>query len=315
MASSTVAERFVHPALFYRSADEYLAATTAFLHAGLDADEPVAVAVPGPKLESIRQRLGDRAADVTMLDMTQVGRNPGRIIPTVLLAFADAHPQRPVRIIGEPIWPGRTELEYPACVQHEALINMAFAGRQATILCPYDVAQLDEQVVRDAHLTHPMLLDAAGEHTSRHYAPTQVVQTYNLPLPKPEAAPISAYLFHAGTLAQTRAYAAAHLTRHGLDAERCREAVDAVAALADNSVRHGQGRGVLEIWADDTSVTCQVRDAGTLTDPLAGRRPGTRDTGLLLANRLADLVRIHAISGSTTVRLLFARDRPTPTET
>ena len=41
----------------------------------------------------------------------------------------DAHPDKHVRVIGEPIWPGRSDLEYPACVQHEALINRAFAVR------------------------------------------------------------------------------------------------------------------------------------------------------------------------------------------
>ena len=98
---------------------------------------------PAPRLRLLHDALGADAERVQLLDMTVAGRNPGRIIAEVLLATAAAHPDRHVRIIGEPIWPGRSEIEYPACVQHEALINLAFRGRRATILCPYDVAGLD----------------------------------------------------------------------------------------------------------------------------------------------------------------------------
>ncbi|OXM61064.1 MEDS domain-containing protein, partial [Amycolatopsis vastitatis] len=54
----TPAEPFVHPALFYRGADEYLAGTVPFIRSGLAAGEPVAVAVPGPNLALLRAELG-----------------------------------------------------------------------------------------------------------------------------------------------------------------------------------------------------------------------------------------------------------------
>lgn len=120
MSTATSSEPFVHPALFYRGKEQYTAGTVPFLVEGLAAGEAVAVAVPGPNLELIKAELGASAAEVTFLDMTRAGRNPGRIIPGVLRAFADAHPADRVRIIGEPIWAGRSAVEYPACVQHEA---------------------------------------------------------------------------------------------------------------------------------------------------------------------------------------------------
>ena len=120
---------FVHPALLYRSHREYLDGLIPFITAGLEGQEPVAVTVPEPNLRLLSDALGPAAARVTLIDMTEAGRNPGRIIPVVLRAFADRHPERHVRIVGEPIWGGRTATEYPACVQHEALINSAFAGR------------------------------------------------------------------------------------------------------------------------------------------------------------------------------------------
>jgi hypothetical protein len=110
----TTHEAFVHPALFYRTEQEYTQQTVTFLREGLTNGEPTAVAVPGPNLELIKAGLGGDAEGILFLDMTEAGRNPGRIIPKVLRGFADAHPKGRVRIIGEPIWAGRSAVEYPA---------------------------------------------------------------------------------------------------------------------------------------------------------------------------------------------------------
>jgi len=156
MSVATV-EHFVHPALLYRDDQEYVAGTVPYIREGLAAGEPVAVAVPGRNLALIRDALGLDAERVLLRDMAVAGRNPGRIIPTVLLAFAQAHPGRRVRLIGEPIWAGRSDTEYPACAQHEALINAAFTGRAATILCPYNTDLLEPVWVDDAYRTHPVM--------------------------------------------------------------------------------------------------------------------------------------------------------------
>lgn len=178
-------EPFVHPALFYRGEEEYLHGTVPFVRDGLKAGEPVAVAVPGPNLAMLKAALGEDVAHVKFLDMTEAGRNPGRIIPRVLRAFADTHRHTRVRIIGEPIWAGRSTVEYPACVQHEALINPAFQGRDVTILCPYDADRLDGQVLTDAYATHPLIISGGRERPSTSYAPEHVVARYNQPLEQP----------------------------------------------------------------------------------------------------------------------------------
>jgi anti-sigma regulatory factor (Ser/Thr protein kinase) len=300
---------FAHPALLYKDADEYLVGTVPFVLAALDAGEPIAVAVPGPNLALLRDALGERAGEVHMIDMTVAGRNPGRIIPSVLLAFAGLYRDGPVRIIGEPIWPGRTDAEYPACVQHEALINLAFAGRPASILCPYDVSQLDSHVIDDAARTHPVLVDAAGERPSPTYAPHDAIDRHNVALPAPTDRPINAYLFGGDNLAQARAYAGAYAKRVGLSPDRIADVERSVVEIADNSIRYGGGRGVLEMWVADGYVVCQVRDNGTILDPMVGRRPATvehpSEGGILRANRMADLVRVHTARDQTTFRLHF----------
>jgi hypothetical protein len=128
----------VHEALFYRHADEYVARIQGFVHEGLELAEPVQVAVPGSHLEMVRSALGCDAQRIRFVDMGTVGRNPGRIIPTMLYGFAREHATGRVRIVTEPLWPGRTSAEYRAALQHEALINIAMSDQEATILCPYD---------------------------------------------------------------------------------------------------------------------------------------------------------------------------------
>ncbi|MER6420649.1 sensor histidine kinase [Streptomyces sp. NPDC001137] len=303
---------FVHPALLYRDEHEYLAGTVPFVRDALAAGEAVAVAVPGERLRLIRDALGDDARAVRFLDMREAGRNPGRIIPAVLRAFADAQPPGTrVSIIGEPIWAGRTPAEYPACVQHEALINAAFRGRSATILCPYDIRRLDPQVVADAFATHPTLLRAGSRRheDSGAFAPADVVARYNEPLPP--ALPLLSFRFDADSLSEARHLAVDEAVRLGLPSARVQDLALATAELATNSVVHGGGSGELGVWAEDGYVVCEVRDKGHMTDPLAGRRPVPRDQhggrGLLMVNLVADLVRVHTGPDGTTVRCWFAR--------
>jgi anti-sigma regulatory factor (Ser/Thr protein kinase) len=313
-AADAAGDPFVHPALFYRDDREYLAGTVPFILDGLTAGEPVAVAVPGERLELVREGLGDAAAQVRLLDMREAGRNPGRIIPGVLRAFADAQPPgRRVRIIGEPIWAGRSDTEYPACVQHEALINAAFTGRPVTILCPYDLTRLDADVVADAYATHPVVVDAgtgtpAAEQVSDAYDPDGIVARYNRPLaPAPDAL---TYAFDSETLPVARHTVTAEAQRLGLTGVRLSDLALVTAELTTNSVVHGGGTGTVRVWAEDRYVVCEVRDKGRLADPLAGRRPAPQEQrggrGLLLVNLVADLVRVHTGDEGTTVRCWFA---------
>ncbi|MGV9360024.1 anti-sigma factor RsbA family regulatory protein [Amycolatopsis sp. NPDC003731] len=297
---------FGHPALFYRGPAEYLAGTVPFVRGGLEAGEPVAVAVPGDNLALLTRELGADAGRVLLLDMTEAGRNPGRIIPGVLRAFADRHPGRPVRIIGEPIWAARSAVEYPACAQHEALINLAFAGRDATILCPYDADALAPDVLADAEVTHPVLLDRTGHRPSPAYDPLELIARYDRPLPVPDGA---VELADTTDLAAARALAHVRAAACGLSDDQVADVEVVVTELLSNSVEHGSGSGTVRFWGGDGEFVCQVHDHGRLTDPLAGRHPASpyqpRGRGLLLVNHLADLVRLHTGDDGTTFRAYF----------
>jgi anti-sigma regulatory factor (Ser/Thr protein kinase) len=295
-----------HEALFYRNSDEYRAGTVPFVERGLDRREPVLVAVPGPRIALIVAALGADAAWVRFLDMTYAGRNPGRIIPWVLHAFVDEHAGQPVRIVGEPVWAGRTVDEYPACVQHEALINVAFAEQVATILCPYDAQGLPPGVLDDAACTHPVLVDLDVRTDSTQYTdPGDVVEAFNRPLTEPS--PYTPTLaFDAPTLPLVREFVAYYADRAGLPAGRVNDLQLAVNELASNAIVHGGGTGELRVWPADGHVVCEVRDRGTATVQLAGRVPPAPHSlsgrGLALVNYLSDLVRIHTGPDGTAVR-------------
>ncbi|HEX5740469.1 MAG TPA: sensor histidine kinase, partial [Pilimelia sp.] len=282
---------------------------TAFLEPALAAGAPVLVAVPGDNLGVLRSALAGRDTRVRFADMTVAGRNPGRILPTVLLPFAADHPGERPWIVGEPVWPGRTADEYPECVAHEALINAAFAGRDAAILCPYDAAGLDEVSVADAARTHPAFLRPAGDRVpSRRYAdPLALAAECNVPLPPvPTGAAALAYDAAVG-LGAVRRFVSAQARGAGLADDRADDLVVAVNELAANTIAHTPGEGTVRVWAEGGQVRCQVDDGGYLADPLAGRIPPAVDVpggrGLILVHRLCDLVRVHRGVGGTAVRL------------
>lgn len=295
-----------HEAMFYTDDDGYVDATRAFVEAGLAAAEPVLVAVPGPNLELLKAAIGSPAG-LSYRDMSEAGRNPGWIIPGVLLAFAGEHRGSRVRMVGEPIWAGRSPAAYPRCVQHEALINIALAGYQASVLCAYDAGRLDIHAIADAASTHPVLIRAGERQVSPGYgSPEAVVDAFNRPLPEPTRTP-STLLFDASGLSGMRALVAALAGGAGLVPDRVADLQVAVSEIATNAVTHGGNSAVLRAWADVDGMICEVTGSSVLTDRLAGRIPAPplsdRGRGLLLVNYLCDLVEVHTDDRSTTVRL------------
>ncbi|WP_199441949.1 sensor histidine kinase [Umezawaea beigongshangensis] len=302
---------FGHEALLYHDTTELLAGTTTFLSEGVEADDALLVVTPEPGLSLLREKLGRLGERVTFLDMSEVGRNPGRILPGVLMAFAASNADRRVRVVSEAVWKGRSEAEYPACVQHEALINSAFAGRRATIRCPYDLSSLDERAVADAERTHPVLVERNRSRVSAAYDAAAAVAEHDQPLPPPPGG-VVAHPFEARQLAAMRHLVFQHALDSGLAQNVAEDLVLAVNELTTNSVVHATGGGVLRIWSEDDAVVCEVRDNGTFGDSPAGRIPPSPSSsfsgyGLMMTNMLCDLVRIHTSPEGTAIRVHVRR--------
>ncbi|MHA6792525.1 anti-sigma factor RsbA family regulatory protein [Pseudonocardia bannensis] len=296
-----------HYAFFYRDDEGYRDSVVDFVRGGLESDEPVLVAVPGPNLELVRAGLGQDARRIRLADMGLAGRNPGRIIGGVLSAFVDEHRGRRVRIVGEPIWAGRTDEEYPACAEHEALINVALGAAPAAILCPYDAARLEPAVLTDATRTHPVLAEGTQQWPSPAYTdPGAVAASFDRPLSEPpDDADMLVVDPRTGPRAARRlVYGVAE--RAGMAPARITDLLRAVQELAVNTIAHAGGAGLLIVWQTDSEVRCQLQDGGRISDPLAGRlppEPPDVEHGLWLVHQTVDLVRIHRRSDDTTVRV------------
>jgi anti-sigma regulatory factor (Ser/Thr protein kinase) len=306
---------FRHEALFYSGEEEFLAGTVPFVRDGLWAGEPVLVAVGERKTTALKDALGDDSDAVQFVDMEALGRNPARIIPA-WREFVAARPAgaRPVRGIGEPIWPGRSPAEVDECHHHESLLNLAFADTpEFWLLCPYDTAGLGPAVVREARATHPYVTEGATSRSSERYSAVRPARPFEGELAPPACRP-GALAFGAHQLSRVRHFVADRAELAGLPADRASDLVLAVSEVATNSVIHGGGHGTLRVWTENGSLMCEVRDDGTFTDPLAGRvrpTPAQADgRGLWLANALCDLVQIRSSRNGNVVRLHMAISRP-----
>jgi anti-sigma regulatory factor (Ser/Thr protein kinase) len=293
-----------HLALLYRGASEYSDAVARFARAGLAAGERVLIAVPRGKLDVLHRALGSRRDGLSLTDMASLGRNPARIIPAIQ-DFVSAG-RLPVRFIGEPVWPGRTAAEIREATKHEALINLAFAASDATILCPYDAAGLPVSVLADARQTHPFLVSSGSRLPSLAYAGAgSVPESCTGPLaPPPSGATVLRY---DTDLRELRRFVAERARTADLSATRAADLVLAVSEIAANTIRHSAGGGTILLWRTAAELICELRDAGQITDPLAGRRvPDPEQAGghgLWLVNRSVDLAEMRTGPGGTVTRL------------
>ena len=300
---------FCHELLFYDGADEFLAGTVPFVRAALEAEEPALVAVGKAKIEMLEGELGDGAAHVRFVEMEELGRNPARIIP-VWRDFVDENGgrDRPVRGIGEPIWPGRNAVEIDECQRHESLLNVAFGGAPAwSLLCPYDSAALGDDVLEAARDCHPFVAHegASDENPACvDLGSSPSPFTGVLPLPPPGS---EAFEFDRGTLHEVRGSVLHAAESAGLSASRGADLVTAASELAANSVLHGGGRGTLGLWREREALVVEIGDSGRIEEPLVGRRrPAPTQhggRGLWLVNQLCDLVQIRSGPEGTAVRL------------
>jgi len=298
-----------HLALFYSSTREYLAGILTHLQMSRKRAEPSFVALPAPKAELLRDRLNGESAGVLFADMSELGRNPARIIPRVR-AFIDDHPGQRVSYVGEPIWPTRSAAELREATRHEALINLAFSGTAATILCPYDTAALAPSVVADARRTHPALLQRGQRRVSPEYCgPASLPPECERPLPPPPAG--SESITYLSDLSAARGMVTSYASRAGATEDAIADLVLAVGEIAANTLRHPGGRGTLHIWHTAEEILCQVDDQGLIADPLAGRKRPALDAsgghGLWLVNQLCDLVQLRSFPTGVVVRLRLRR--------
>jgi anti-sigma regulatory factor (Ser/Thr protein kinase) len=305
---------FVHSALLYRSQPECLDLVARFVLDGLVWDDAVLVAVPGDKLDLLRDGLTDRGggfpAELRVVDIADAGRNPSRFM-AMQGSFIDEHHGRRVRIVSELAWPGRTEEEIVACAEHEALVNAALDGYPVTGLCLYDASVLGDDVLADARATHPLLWSRGAQYRSHEYAPDDVLDRCNRPLaPKPGA--VTYMVRKSADLRFARSFAVDYGGWVGMSQDGIEDLQLIATELASNSLMYTDGACRLAFWRENEHLVCEARDTGRLGDPMVGRLDpgpsGPASRGLYLVNAVSDLVRTHTTPAGTTIHAYLRVD-------
>jgi anti-sigma regulatory factor (Ser/Thr protein kinase) len=303
------ADALAHQALFYRGDDDYVEGVLSFIRPGVQAGEPVALALPPPRAAVLRQHLESLSPDIELLDMFELGRNPARIIPAVQ-EMLTRHGGRRLHYVVEPIWPGRSPAEIREATRHEALINLAWPAGVIRVLCPYDAGALDGSVLADAQHTHPWVIKQGEGSLSPDFTGATVPSPSDQPL-SPRPAHASELRFGLHDLGRVRALVAARADAAGLSEARRADLVLAVNEAATNSIKHAEAPGLIRVWTLPAVLICQLEDPGHIVDPLAGRHHPTPSIegglGLWLVNQLCDLVEVRTSPAGTTMRLHMSR--------
>jgi hypothetical protein len=297
---------FRHDALLYKGAEEFADTVSAFLRDAVALGEPTLVIAPADRIACLRSWADHEL--VALADMGHVGRNPSRIIPA-WRALVDAHPGRAVRGVGEPIWAARADGIDLVEHQHaEALLNIAFAEADGFWLrCPYDVSELPSAVIDEAERSHPLVIDGSRDRVSAAYPGGDAIgRVLDEPLPDPPGT-AAGHDLRPGRLAQFRAFVRAEAGSGGLSPDRVDDLVLAANEVASNSLMYAGGGAEVRMWVTSDGVVCDIRDGGTITDPLLGRvQPGADEhdaRGLWIVNQVCDLAQVRSSTSGNVVRL------------
>ena len=161
LAGSTAAlspHLFEHRLLTYASDDDYLEGTVPFITEGLEQSHAHLVVATPPQIALLRDTLRERAESVEFADSADwynslsgaLNRYRAYVKQKVEAGVAW------IRVVGDPVWAGRSEIETNAWFRYESLVNLAFAPAPATIVCAYDTGAFPAEVLEVARRTHPV---------------------------------------------------------------------------------------------------------------------------------------------------------------
>jgi hypothetical protein len=160
-----------HSAFRYRTDDQLRTTMGSFLAEGIERSEAILAATTATNIELLREQLGNDARNVQFVDGASFYTTPIAALEAIR-SFSDtelAGDAPWVRILGEPAWAGRSEVEVRQWTRYESLLNLVFGAYPLTIVCPYDERTLAPDIVREAHFTHPHMTCDQGISESPEY--------------------------------------------------------------------------------------------------------------------------------------------------
>jgi transcriptional regulator with XRE-family HTH domain len=161
-----------HSVFPYGADEQFQTEMGAFLAKGIEHSEALIAVTTSANIELLREHLGSDAGRVEFVDSSDFLITPIATLEA-FRNFTDgelAHGASAVRILGEPIWAGRSVAEVRQWTRFESLFNLVFRAYPLTVVCPYDERSVAPEIVREAHLTHPHVLGEEGISPSHRYA-------------------------------------------------------------------------------------------------------------------------------------------------
>jgi transcriptional regulator with XRE-family HTH domain len=160
-----------HRVLTYGSDEGFLATAIPFLTEGIERSDCLLVVTTGAQAELLRGTLEGAAEHIEFVDSADWYRSPkgasNRYRAFVKQKFEAGASW--TRIVGEPVWSGRSEAEVTAWTRYESLLNLTLASMPATFVCPYDTRSLPREIVENATRTHPHVAQGTDAVPSPSY--------------------------------------------------------------------------------------------------------------------------------------------------
>jgi transcriptional regulator with XRE-family HTH domain len=172
VGSTTISPKLLrHRVLVYDSDAEYVTFAGAFLVEGLARSDCVLAVTATRNTALLRDALGDDAIRVEFADSSEWYSSPSDALSRYRTFVNDrfARGAAWIRILGEPVWAGRSAPEVEEWARYEATLNLSFASSPATIVCPYDARSLPEGVLAFGRRTHPEVAEAGNITSSQAY--------------------------------------------------------------------------------------------------------------------------------------------------
>lgn len=169
--TTSVPKLLQHRVLMYESDDQYLASAVPFLQEGVARSEALLVVTASRQADMLRDVLGADADRVDFRNSVNWYTTPTASVERYRAFVAQQFERGAtwIRVIGEPVWTGRTQAEMVEWTRYESIVNLSFALAPVTIMCPYDVRAISPQVLADARHTHPEVVEWGAVASSGAY--------------------------------------------------------------------------------------------------------------------------------------------------
>ena len=305
-----------HEALVYTSDQEFVDGALPVLCQGLDRGEPVLAAVSPARAKLLQDVLGDQGRGVRYADSEVWCLIPGWTLGSLNRYLRRDRSGARLWVLAEPLWEAGGRLRAAEWGRMESVLNVAFAGAAASLVCAYDASALDPATVAAAHATHPALTSGGHSRTSPGYVPpAEYAAASAPPIPSPPEGAES-LAFDVEALGAVRRWAQSWADREHLGEDTARDLLIAVHEIVSNAVEHGGGSGTVRFWAGPESLFCEVSSPRRLTQPFPGYLPPglgqARGRGLWMARQICTQVDVRSGARGVDVRLTFSRTLTSP---